>query len=64
MMVLGLYAGVFGAFKLKGALTPPPPISFESREEEDFVKRYIAHVEAEEHKPKLLRTPYNGPSGL
>ena len=64
MMVLGLYVGVFGAFKIKGALTPPPPITFESKEEEDYVKRYIAHTEAEEHKPKLLRTPFTGKSGL
>lgn len=62
MMVLGLYTGVFAAFKLKGALSAPPPIAFESKEEEDYVRRYIAHKEAEEHKPKLLRVPFTGKS--
>lgn len=64
MYVLGLYVGIYSFFAIKSRFTPPPPITFESKEEEDFVKKYIQHMEHESHKPKLLRTPYSGPSGV
>jgi hypothetical protein len=64
MYVLGLYVGIYSFFSIKSRFTPPPPITFESKEEEDYVARYMKHAEQESHKPKLLRTPYAGPSGL
>ena len=64
MMVLGLYGGIFTVMKIKSSFAAPPPLTFESKEEEDYVKRYVAHVQAEEHKPQLLRKPYAGVSGL
>ena len=63
--VLGLYAGIYSFFSIKSKFTPPPPITFESKqEEEEYVKKYIEHDQQESHKPKLLRNPYSGITGL
>ncbi|KAJ3327354.1 hypothetical protein HDU76_011947 [Blyttiomyces sp. JEL0837] len=55
-----IYLGVSTINRMK----PKAPIKFGSKEEEDYVKRYIAHVHHESHKPVLVREPYAGPSGL
>ena len=59
MIMLGLYAGVYGVFALKSRFTPPPPITFESKEEESFVNAYVQHAHQEAHKPELLRKPFS-----
>ncbi|KAI8894351.1 hypothetical protein BC833DRAFT_624039 [Globomyces pollinis-pini] len=37
----------------------PAPVTFDSPEQEAFVKRYIAHKENESHKPVLARAAFN-----
>ena len=64
MYVLGLYVGVYSFFSIKSKFTPPLPITFESKAEQDYVEKYIKHAEEESHKPKLLRSPFTGQTGL
>ncbi|KAJ1562027.1 hypothetical protein HK096_002397 [Nowakowskiella sp. JEL0078] len=57
-----IYFGLFGAGIAGLILKPskPVPITFESKAEESFVKKYIDHHHHEEHKPSILRTTYKG----
>ena len=57
---IGVFVGVKSYFKFKAKA----PISFESPEEENYVKRYIAHHGKESHKPELLRLPFTGPATI
>ncbi|KAJ1541534.1 hypothetical protein HK405_010558, partial [Cladochytrium tenue] len=62
--IFGMYVGGYFLYSLSSRMSPKKPVGFSSPEEEDFVKRYIAHVKSEAHKPLLVRDPYTGPSGL
>ncbi|KAJ3127726.1 hypothetical protein HK101_005531 [Irineochytrium annulatum] len=64
MYVLFGYAGLFTAWSVYSRFQPKKPIHFQSKEEEDYVKRYIEHSKHESHKPRLAREAYMGPSGL
>jgi hypothetical protein len=55
---MGIYAGIFFAVGQYNKWKPKPAITYESKEEESFVKRYIDHVQHESHKPELLRKPF------
>ncbi|KAI8801197.1 hypothetical protein BJ742DRAFT_838174 [Cladochytrium replicatum] len=39
---------------------PIPAVTYESKAEESFVKKYIAHAHRDSHKPALARTNYTG----
>jgi hypothetical protein len=66
MAIYGLsgFAGIFFALKFYRSFQPRKSVTYESKEEENYVKRYIEHTKKEAHKPTLLRDPYGGPSGL
>ncbi|KAJ3109845.1 hypothetical protein HDU97_000075 [Phlyctochytrium planicorne] len=61
--ILG-YATLYFGYSTYSKFQPKKPITFSSKEEEDYVKRYIKHAHAEAHKPELVKQPYLGPSGL
>ncbi|KAJ3408757.1 hypothetical protein HDV05_004766 [Chytridiales sp. JEL 0842] len=64
MFGIGGFAALFFTFKMYRSLQPKDyTIKYESKEEEDYVKRYIAHAKKEAHKPLLVREAYGGPSG-
>ena len=56
--MIGIYAGTFVAVTQYSKLKAKPPVTYESKEQESFVKRYIEHAERESHKPLLLRTRF------
>lgn len=53
MYVLGIYGGIYVAVSQYNKWKPAPPIKFESKEQEKFVKDYIKHQEHESHKPQV-----------
>ncbi|ORY31570.1 hypothetical protein BCR33DRAFT_703130, partial [Rhizoclosmatium globosum] len=62
----GVFASIFGFYlfsKVKSSFAPRAPILFTSKEEENYVKRYIHHHHEETHKPLFVRETYSGPSG-
>ncbi|KAJ3112826.1 hypothetical protein HDU96_004127 [Phlyctochytrium bullatum] len=61
--ILG-YVTLYFGYSTYSKFQPRKPIRFESKEEEDYVKRYIKHAHEEAHKPVFVRQPYGGPSGL
>jgi hypothetical protein len=64
IICLGIYVGIYAGFSIKGKFAPPKPLTYESKEQEEYVKKYLEHHEQEAHKPKLLREKYTGSSGL
>ncbi|KAJ3076895.1 hypothetical protein HDU98_010990 [Podochytrium sp. JEL0797] len=61
--VFATFFGLFLVNKTYSSFQPRAPILFASKEEEDYVKRYIKHNTAESHKPAYLREAYQGASG-
>ncbi|KAI8914967.1 hypothetical protein DFJ77DRAFT_430731 [Powellomyces hirtus] len=59
--ILGYAALVTGVLQYR-SMQPPAPATYESKDEENYVKRYIKYREAELKKPELLRQPYTGAS--
>ncbi|KAI9324358.1 hypothetical protein BDR26DRAFT_275663 [Obelidium mucronatum] len=60
-VALGVFATFFGLFvanKTYSSFQPRAPILFSSKEEENYVKRYIHHAHEEAHKPKFIRETY------
>eukprot|EP00842_Homolaphlyctis_polyrhiza_P001099 jgi/Hompol1/1990/HPOL_002111-RA len=57
--MIAIYVALFATNSWLSSLKPKPPIKFESKAEEDFVKKYIHHAHQEAHKPVLLRTPFS-----
>ena len=58
---IGFYAATFLAVKTYNKLNPKENvITFSSKEEEDYVNRYIQHEMEQEKKPELLRVPFKG----
>ncbi|KAI8825655.1 uncharacterized protein EV422DRAFT_513718 [Fimicolochytrium jonesii] len=45
-------------------MQPPAPIQYQSKEEENYVKRYVAYMEEELKKPELLRQPFTGRASI
>ncbi|KAJ3011221.1 UNVERIFIED_CONTAM: hypothetical protein HDU68_001778 [Siphonaria sp. JEL0065] len=65
-VAVGVFASIFGLFvanKTYSSFKPRAPIQFTSKEEENYVKRYIHHYHEESHKPIFVRESYPGPSG-
>ena len=62
LYLFGSYIGAYYAFSTINSFKPKPLPKFESKEEEAYVSKYIAHAKEESHKPELLRTRYAGPS--
>ncbi len=55
---MGIWVGGITAIVQLQKLKAKPPVSFESKEQESFVKRYVEHQQHESHKPELLRKPF------
>ncbi|KAJ3296462.1 hypothetical protein HK104_001601 [Borealophlyctis nickersoniae] len=43
---------------------PPAPITFDSPEEESWVKKYVQYRKEEKKKPVLVQEPFRVPTGL
>ncbi|KAJ3261519.1 hypothetical protein HK103_005354 [Boothiomyces macroporosus] len=59
LYTVGIYAGIYYSVTKYNQLKAKPPVSFESKQQEDYVKRYIAHKEHNDHLPALLRTKFD-----
>jgi hypothetical protein len=55
---MGIWVGGITAIVQLQKFKAKPPVSFESKEQESFVKRYVEHQQHESHKPELLRKPF------
>ena len=55
--MIGIYAGAITTLVTMSSLKEKK-ILFESKEQEDYVKKYVEHAKIEAHKPVLLRTPF------
>lgn len=55
---MGIYAGLYVGISQYNKLGPRKGVTFESVEQENFVKRYIKHAEIQAHKPVLLREAF------
>ncbi|KAJ3043543.1 hypothetical protein HK097_001719 [Rhizophlyctis rosea] len=49
---------------IKKKMAPKTPITFDSPEEEAWVKKYITFRKAELHKPLLVQQKFEHPTGL
>ena len=58
LYVMGIYTG--GAVLYSNLGRKTVETTFESKEEEMYVQKYIQHAEKELEKPVLLRTRYQG----
>ncbi len=58
MYFVGLYAAT--AFTVMSMKKDVAPVVWESKTQEGWCKRYMAHQEHESHKPLLTRTPFQG----
>ncbi|KAJ3035670.1 hypothetical protein HDV00_003556 [Rhizophlyctis rosea] len=58
------YAALIIGYKQYSALQPKPPVTFDSPEEEAWVRKYVSFQKAELHKPLLVREKFNEPTGL
>ncbi|KAJ3249623.1 hypothetical protein HDU77_007661 [Chytriomyces hyalinus] len=62
--VFATFFGLYVANKTYKSFQPRAAIEFGSKEEENYVKRYIHHHHQEAHsKPAFIRETYQGPSG-
>ncbi|KAJ3240331.1 hypothetical protein HDU81_003999 [Chytriomyces hyalinus] len=62
--VFATFFGLYVANKTYKSFQPRAAIEFGSKEEENYVKRYIHHHHQEAHsKPVFIRETYQGPSG-
>ncbi|KAI8613184.1 hypothetical protein BC830DRAFT_1133439 [Chytriomyces sp. MP71] len=65
-VAVGVFATFFGLYVTRrtyNSFQPRAPIEFTSKEEENYVKRYIHHHHQEAHRPAYIRETYPGPSG-
>ena len=61
--IIGFFSLYMGVKTINSFKPKRKPVTFESTEQEDYVKRYIEHTRKELHKPVLGREPYMGASG-
>ncbi|KAI9089479.1 hypothetical protein DFS34DRAFT_639360 [Phlyctochytrium arcticum] len=61
--IVGYAALITGLIKYKG-MQPPAPVTYESKEEEAYVKRYLKYAATEHKKPLLLRKTFLEPSAI
>lgn len=62
MYMLGLCGATYAGAKAYGSLKPTPQPVFESKDQKDWIKKYMDFTRKENEKPELLRTPFRHPT--